>query len=142
MVVIGICILTNSNEAWKSRNMAWCHDTAPRSCTKRIENVPWLREGARNEEKERDLARGKDNNVEWPERGEGMTKSMAVHVKSSLASGEVLFDRNMSSTSRSATCGENDTRGHSIIECTMARNDWALAGEDTTEVMSHGENMP
>src|SRR4051794_32584410 len=54
----------------------------------------------------------------------------------SLPTGDVRHHRNMASSSVCSICGQDNSWGHSLIECTMSRCVWALSNPTIVEHIS------
>jgi hypothetical protein len=54
-------------------------------------------------------------------------------AKQSLPTADVRLHRNMSDNDRCHVFGAQDSWKHSLIECNMARNVWALVDENIVE---------
>jgi hypothetical protein len=57
-------------------------------------------------------------------------------AKQSLPTADVLHHRNMAPQQICSICGQDDSWTHSLLHCNMARNVWALAPEEITEMIS------
>jgi hypothetical protein len=65
----------------------------------------------------------------------GAGKIKGFHLAPSLPAIDLLHRRNITQASACGICGVEDSWGHSLVECMMARCVWTLADEDMVEHM-------